>query len=149
MTNAYETVFTNQQWSISPRISTNFVLFFTRRSLFKSQCVDCPKSKLDLSTMVRLQFVCHTKIRNSNQPKLLFCQSTFICFHYFHDFLVPGSNCSMMIDTAMKFLGKGQGKSESDSTPAETIQLAKHLSRFVTPSHQVRQHFGFSLFDFL
>jgi len=50
---------------------------------------------------------------------------------------VPGSTCSMMIDTAMKFLGKGQGKSESDSTPAETIQLAKHLSRFVTPSHQL------------
>lgn len=43
----------------------------------------------------------------------------------------------MMMDTAMKFLGKGQGKDKVDSRPTETIELMDHLSRFVSPSHQL------------
>ena len=42
-----------------------------------------------------------------------------------------------MIDTAMKFLGKGHGKDKSESSPSETIQLMDHLSRFVSTSHQL------------
>ena len=41
------------------------------------------------------------------------------------------------MDTAMKFLGKGQGKDKVDSSPTETIELMDHLSRFVSPSHQL------------
>ena len=50
---------------------------------------------------------------------------------------VSGSTCTMMIDTAMKFLGKGHGKDKSESSPSETIQLMDHLSRFVSTSHQL------------
>ena len=43
----------------------------------------------------------------------------------------------MMMDTAMKFLGKGQGKDHAESNPSETIQLMNHLSKFVATSHQL------------
>ena len=50
---------------------------------------------------------------------------------------ISGESAQMMLDTAMKFLGRGQGKVTADSDPTQTLELMNHLSRFVAQSHQV------------
>ena len=40
----------------------------------------------------------------------------------------------MMLDTAMKFLGQGQGQT---SDPSQTLEIMEHLRRFLSPSHHL------------